>query len=177
MRRSLEGRLDAMDRWKDDLLGRLSAEGEERLLFRAGGRGWCALDVVQHLVLVEEGVLGYARKKLQGPPQPVGLLDRLRLLSLVLVLRSPARFRAPAPQVVPSETLPLAALEPRWRAARGGLRELLAGLPGERRRALFFRHPVGGPLDAAGTLTFLDEHASHHDAQLRRIRGAAAGPA
>ncbi|MCL4808426.1 MAG: DinB family protein [Thermoanaerobaculia bacterium] len=59
---------------------------------------------------------------------------------------------------------------------RGGLRETLAGLPDERLDALFFRHPIGGPLDAAGTLTFLDEHARHHDAQLRRIWSASGCP-
>lgn len=176
MRRSLERRLDDMDDWKDALLGALAIESAERLTFRAGGQGWCALDVVQHLVLVEEGVLGYARKKAQGPAQPVGLLDRAKLAFLVLVLRSPARFRAPAPQVIPAETFPLPDLEARWRAARGGLRDLLAGLPEERGRALFFRHPIGGPLDAAGTLTFIDEHARHHDAQIRRIWGAPGAP-
>lgn len=176
MQKGLERRLDDMDDWKDALLGALAIESAERLAFRPEGKGWCALDVVQHLVLVEEGVLGYSRKKLQGPPQPVGLLDRAKLAFLVLVLRSPARFGAPAPQVVPAETFPLPELETRWRAVRGGLRETLAGLPDERLDALFFRHPIGGPLDAAGTLTFLDEHARHHDAQLRRIWSASGCP-
>jgi hypothetical protein len=169
MQKGLERRLEDMDDWKDALLGALAIESPERLAFRPGGTGWCALDVVQHLVLVEEGVLGYARKKLQGPPQAVGLLDRAKLAFLVLVLKSPVRFRAPTPQVVPAETFELPELETRWRAVRDRLRELLAGLPEERFGALFFRHPLGGPLDAAGTLTFLHEHARHHDAQIRRI--------
>jgi hypothetical protein len=58
-----------------------------------------------------------------------------------------------------------------------GLREVLGSLPQERLPSLFFRHPLGGPLDAAGTLTFLDEHAKHHDAQLRRIWRAPGCPA
>jgi hypothetical protein len=169
MQQGLKRRLDGMDEWRDALVGRLSGQSQERLAFRPGGKGWCALDVVQHLVLVEEGVLGYARKKLQGPPQAVSLVDRAKLISLVLVLKSPVRFRAPAPQVVPAETFPLPELEARWKNVREGFRELLGSLPEERLSALLFRHPLGGPLDAAGTLTFLDEHARHHDAQLRRI--------
>ena len=162
-------RLDDMDDWKDALLGALAIESPERLAFRPDGNGWCALDVVQHLVLVEEGVLGYARKKLLAPPQPVGLRDRARLALLVALLRSPVRVKAPAPQVVPSETLPLAASSERWAKARQGLREILGGLPAERLRSLFFRHPIAGPLDPAGTLRFLQEHALHHDAQVRRL--------
>lgn len=168
MQKDFERRLDDMDDWKDALLGALSIESPERLAFRPEGKGWCALDVVQHLVLVEEGVVGYARKKLQAPPQPVPLLDRAKLALLVLVLKSPLRFRAPVPVVVPEETLPLAELRVRWEKVRGELRELLGSLPAERRKTLLFRHPIGGALDPTGTLDFIQEHAEHHDAQVRR---------
>ncbi len=169
MRPNLETRLDELDGWKDAFLAALSAHGPERLGFRPGGQGWCALDVVQHLALVEEGVVGYARKKLQGPAQPVPLVGRARLLLLVGVMRSPIRVRAPIPQVVPAETLPLDVSSARWERARGELRDLLVSLPEGRRRALVFRHPIAGPLDGPGTLTFVDEHAKHHEAQIRRI--------
>jgi len=149
----------------------------ERLGFRPEGKGWCALDVVQHLVLVEEGVVGYARKKLQAPAQPVSFVDRAKLALLVGLLKAPTRVRAPVPQVVPVETLPLAELRPRWERVRKELREVLAELQGERLRTMLFRHPVGGPLDAVGTLTFLDEHAKHHDAQIRRIWRSPGRPA
>lgn len=177
MKHDLERRLDEMDGWKDALLASLSRESGERLAFRPEGKGWCALDVAQHLVLVEEGVAGYARKKLQGPPQPVPLLDRAKLGLLVVILKSPIRFRAPVPQVIPAETFPLATISARWEKVRRELRELLGALPPERRRTLLFRHPIGGALDPAGTLTFLQEHAFHHDAQIRRNWRAPGCPA
>jgi uncharacterized damage-inducible protein DinB len=177
MQHDLERRLDELDDWKDALLGALAVESPERLAFRPGGKGWCALDVVQHLVLVEEGVVGYARKKLQAQPQPVSFLDRAKLALLVGLLRSPIRVRAPLPQIVPEETLPLDALSTRWEKVRKDLRELLASLSEERRTSLLFRHPVSGPLDPTGTLDFIEEHAKHHDAQLRRIRRAPGVPA
>jgi uncharacterized damage-inducible protein DinB len=168
MRRKLVSRLEAMDVRKDALLRLLSDQPPDRLALRPPSGGWNALDVVQHLVLVEEGVLGYAGKKRQGPPQPVPFLDRGRLGLLVAVLRSPLRFRAPAPQVVPAETLPLDGLRARWAEARRSLGAFVADLPDERLRALVFRHPIAGALDAAGTLTFLDEHVRHHEGQIRR---------
>jgi hypothetical protein len=168
MQKDLERRLDDMDDWKDALLGALSIESPERLAFRAGGKGWCALDVVQHLVLVEESVVGYARKKLQGKPQPVPALGRAKLALLVLILRSPVRFRAPTTLVIPAETFPLAELSVRWGNVRVHFREILGSLPDERRRTLLFRHPIGGALDPLGTLDFVHEHAKHHDAQIRR---------
>ena len=177
MQKDLARRLDAMDGRKDSLLGALAERSPARLAFRPGAASWSALDVVQHLVLVEEGVVGYARKKLLGPPQPVSLGDRARLALLVGVLKSPVRFRAPAPQVIPEKTLPLDDLAARWRTARTELRGVLATLPADRLRSLFFRHPLGGPLDASGTLTFLDEHVRHHEAQLVRIWRAAGLPA
>jgi hypothetical protein len=177
MQYDLERRLDDLDDWKDALLGSLAIESAERLAFRPGGKGWCALDVVQHLVLVEEGVVGYAHKKLQAPPQPVPFLDRAKLPLLVVLMRSPLRVRAPVPVVIPEKTIPLAELSVRWRRVRGELREVLVSLPTERRKTLFFRHPVGGALDPEGTLDFIDEHAKHHEAQMRRIRRAPGVPA
>jgi hypothetical protein len=177
MQNDFERRVDELDDWKDALLGSLAIESLERLAFRPDGKGWCALDVVQHLVLVEEGVVGYARKKLQAPPQSVPLLDKAKLALLVLVLRSPIRFRAPVPQVIPEETFPLAEISARWERVRRDLREILGSLPAERRKTLLFRHPIGGALDPSGTLDFLDEHAKHHDAQIRRIRRAPGVPA
>ena len=177
MQHDLERRLDDLDDWKDALLGSLATESAEWLAFRPGGAGWCALDVVQHLVLVEEGVVGYARKKLQAPPQPVPLLDRAKLTLLVVLLRSPLRVRAPVPVVIPEETFPLAELSVRWERVRRELREILGSLPDERRKTLLFRHPIGGALDPAGTLDFIEEHAKHHDAQIRRIRRAPGVPA
>lgn len=173
MRTDHATRLDAMDARRDAFLGVLAGLAPERLALRPPGGGWCALDVAQHLVLVEESVLGYARKKTLGAPQPVPLLDRARLALLVGVLRSPIRFRAPAPQVVPAETIPLEASAARWGAARVALRAFLAELPEERHRSLFFRHPISGALDVAGTLTFLDEHVRHHEVQVARIWRAA----
>ena len=176
MKSRIENRLDDLDRWKDAFLGSLADLGPERLAFRADGAGWNALDVVQHLVLVEEGVLAYARKKLLAPPQPVSIVERGKLALLVGVLRSPIRFRAPVAQVVPSETLPLERSAERWDQSRRDLRTLLLGLPEERRAALFFRHPAAGGLDPAGTLVFLHEHARHHEAQVRRIGRAPGAP-
>lgn len=171
-----EQRLGELDEWKNALLATLAGESAERLAFRPDGKGWCALDVVQHLVLLEEGVVGYARKKLQAPPQPVPALDRAKLALLLLVLRWPLRFRAPVPQVIPESTFPLAELSLRWLNVRDELRDLLGSLPAERRRTLLFRHPVGGALDPMGTLAFIDAHARHHEAQLRRIRRAPGYP-
>lgn len=173
----LAHRLDALEGWRDAFLVTLGIEPEARLAWRPGGTAWSALDTVQHLVLVEEGVVGYARKKLLGPPQPAGgPATRLRLGLLVAGLRSPLRFRAPAQQVIPSQTLPLATLKGRWEASGAALRTLVAGLPGERSGALFFRHPVAGPLDPKGTLRFLHEHARHHDAIVRRALTSPAAP-
>lgn len=177
MPKSLASRLDAMDARRDALLAGLAPRRPERLAFRAGGLGWNALDVVQHLVLVEEGVVGYARKKLLAAPQPVPWNGRLKLLALVALLRSPARVAAPAAQVIPAETIPLDVLSARWRAAGTALRDVVLALPPERRRSLLFRHPIAGPLDPAGTLVFVDEHVRHHEAQLARIARAPGCPA
>jgi len=177
MQHDLERRLDDLDGWKNALLGSLAAESAGRLAFRPEGKGWCALDVVQHLVLLEEGVVGYARKKLQAPPQAVPFRDRAKLALLLVVLKSPLRFRAPVPQVIPEVTFPLAEVSARWESIRGDLRELLGSLPQGRQRTLLFRHPIGGALDPAGTLDFIGAHAKHHEAQLRRIRRAPGCPA
>lgn len=171
-------KLGEMESWREAFLGNLAPAGEARLSWRPGETAWSALDTVQHLVLVEEGVVGYARKKLLGPPQPDGgLPGRLRFALFVAAMRSPLRFRAPVPQVLPTETLPLATLSERWRANGSALRALLSGLGEERASALFFRHPVAGPLGPAETVAFLHEHGRHHEAILRRAWASPGAPA
>lgn len=172
----LERRLDALDDWKDALVAALERESAAGLAYRPEGKGWCALDVVHHLALVEESIVGYAIKKRQAPPQRVSVVDRAKLALLNVLMGSPIRVRAPLQQVVPAETLPLDVLSERWGKARGDLRDLLLSLPAERRAALVFRHPISGPLDATGTVDFVDAHARHHESQLRRIRSAPGFP-
>lgn len=173
----LGAKLEGMESWRGAFLAGLAAAPEARLAWRPGGSSWSALDTVQHLVLVEEGVAGYARKKLLGPPQAGGgLPGRLRFALFVAAMRSPLRFRAPVPQVLPQETLPLPELSERWASAGRALRALLEGLGQERERALFFRHPVAGPLDPAGTVAFLHEHGRHHEAILRRAWSSPGAP-
>ena len=174
MRNDLAARFEAMDRRKEALLGVVSALSPERLALRPPTGGWNALDVVQHLVLVEESVLGYARKKALGAPQPVPLRDRAKLGLFLAVLLSPVRFGAPVPQVVPSATIPLEESARRWADARAALRAFLDALPEERLGSLFFRHPIAGALDVAGTLRFLDAHVVHHETQVARLRRLAA---
>jgi hypothetical protein len=76
----------------------------------------------------------------------------------------------PAKELEPSGGPALGELLERWQRARRRMQQTLdAILPAEEALPVF-RHPFGGPMDAAETLEFLVAHLGNHARQIERIR-------
>ena len=150
-----------------ELVGRRSAEVRER---RPPMGGWSLVDVVEHLVLVEQG-LNSALAKAPNPARPrvVRWDQGFRFLVMRVVLKVGVRVKAPVVEVLPTRELPWHALLSRWEEHRRGLEEwLLSADPailGDAR----FKHPIVGWLTVPQALTFAADHLEHHLAQIGRI--------
>ncbi|HXE57970.1 MAG TPA: DinB family protein [Gemmatimonadales bacterium] len=162
--------LERLEARRRVLLARVRALTPGQRTFRPAPDRWSVLDVVEHLVLVDEAASGAVRGPAGGAPRPAA--GRLRYLGLLAVLRSPIRVRVPTRAVLPSGGADLAGLEARWVEARAALAEWLEGLGPEMVRRPVFRHPVVGWLTVRQTLGFLGAHQAHHEAQVRRIERA-----
>ena len=173
---SLVRRLDRLERGRAALLERLAPMSPAELTARPAAGGWNVLDVVQHVIIVEELVL----RALATRPGPLSLAERvrsgLRLTALRIYLRSGGRVQAPTPAILPQGRVPLDELRARWERARAGYATALASFGPDDLRRPMMKHPIVGKLTPVQTLTFLGTHLAHHGRQIERIwRGQAHG--
>ncbi|TVP42220.1 MAG: DinB family protein [Gemmatimonadales bacterium] len=165
----------------DDLRGRLldevRASPQHIRTAQAGtGDGWTAVQVLQHLLLVESLVLsgldrdaGNDRRRRRRTVR-----DRVGGIAVSLVFLLRIRVRMPTRRVDPVPPLSFEEVEARWTTvgAELGLRLREAAALAPERAVM--RHPVSGPLSPPDTAAFLLKHMRHHERQLHRI--LAAGP-
>jgi hypothetical protein len=166
---ALQRRHARLERQRFVLLERLDAYTDEQHAFQPDLSSWSLAGVVQHLILVEERLVGYGRAQAARRPPWVGLRTRLRERMVLAALGRDLRIRAPVPEIVPQSHIPLAALAPRWDAARADLMTYVAEVPAPRWARAAFRHPRIGWVTAMGGLRFLEAHCDHHIRQIGRI--------
>ncbi len=167
----LEAVLARLARSKDRILGLVAAADDSRRAVAATDGQWSMLQVIEHLVLAEEGTLRVLRR---GPPakQRVTLRSRLILRAIELLFTMGARVRVPSQSLAPSGGVSLEALRVRWSEARDGIVAVVMGLDAQALQAPRFRHPVAGWLTVEQGLDFLERHIRHHERQIQRIRQA-----
>jgi hypothetical protein len=159
---------------KGHLMAQLESCSPERLCFRPSDEAWCALELLEHLMLSERAVLATMKQNLRGGKR-VTLRDRFlsgRVLAITLL---PTRLRVPrqASAILPSgKRKDLAALNQDWTDHRKSLADFLESLSDVQRTQGLFRHPFGGWTTAHGALLFVHVHFRHHGYQVARIRRA-----
>ncbi len=165
-----------MERQRAALLLEVAALSPAQLRFHPAPDSWCPLDVVEHLVRVEEATLRRAAERPRARSLAQAVRASAALALMTVASHGGARVKAPTRMVLPEGGLDLSALAARWDAIRGTLREVLEGLaPGEASRPLL-RHPRVGWLSTAQSLVFMELHIAHHVRQIERIRRAAGYP-
>ena len=147
----------------------------EQLTFRPMPDAWSPLDVLEHLVKVEEAIASRVRprepRSLVETVRAKGALGLIRILTLVR-----GRIKVPVQGVLPLGGVTLHDLASRWEAAQGALRERLDGFGPEDWSRPMMRHPLIGLLTPAEGLGFLHWHMGHHRRQIGRIRRARGYP-
>jgi DinB family protein len=161
--------LDALDVARADLLTAVHATSPAQRAFRPARDSWSMVDVVEHLVLAEEGAL-LSLVKGPRPGARVTVRNRITVVLIRLYLSAGFRARVPASRLIPQGGVSLEELERRWAAVAGTLRDRVAGLGHADRHAPRFRHPIAGWLPPASGFAFLVTHLAHHRRQIDRIR-------
>jgi hypothetical protein len=164
--------LDRVDAQRGALLADVAALSPEAQRWRAHPTAWSAVDVLEHLVLAEQLVLG----DLQTASDRVAHVptggDRVRAGMVWLVLRLGVRVRVPADAMRPTGQYSLEELRTRWEAQHKALRRFATRLDRRGLRRTIFRHPIAGPLNAIQALRLLAAHLGTHQRQLERLRAA-----
>jgi len=151
------------------MVAEVGALAPEQLAFRPAAESWSVLDVVEHLVKVEEGIVSRIKKR---EPRTWGEAARawlaLELMSVYFVLGR--RFKVPSQAVQPQGGTTLTTLGTRWEAAQQALRRAIDGLGSADFARPMMRHPILGLLTPVETLSFIVRHIAHHRRQIARIR-------
>ncbi len=166
---------DRIDHQRRALLAEVDELTPEQLVFRPAEGSWSVLEVVEHLVRVDEGIVSRVNKR---RPRTWGEAARarlsLQLMSVYFLLGR--RFKAPVQTILPQGGVTLTDLGARWEAARHAMRNTLDGFGPTDFAHSMMRHPLLGLLTPVETLTFILRHIAHHRRQIARIRRSPAYP-
>ncbi len=173
MTSNLQRSFERLESQKAAFLAETSLWSAERLHFRPAHSSWSALDVIDHLVKVEQALVRAVRSSLpHGHPQQVK--ERVGALLVFLVMRSPIRIKVPASagSVLPEITADPILIVRQWDDLRIEMEDLVKGLLPAQLRCGLFRHPVSGWMTMSQALAFLSAHLRHHGYQLTRLERA-----
>ena len=159
------------------LLARIKPWTPAQLNFRPSPKDWSTLDVLDHLSKVEQSVLIALSSNLPNG-HPITLKDRVGVMMVNLVMRSPIKVKVPEGAKVHPDAAPdFPTITLRWNKAQSAMADILKSLSATQRQVGLFQHPRSGWLTAAQTMRFLCAHLRHHEYQLARIERAFTPPA
>lgn len=155
---------------RDRLLDRVAQADESSLRRRPAPDKWCALEIVEHLILAERHVFRFPEPSalLLGKPRP---RRPIRLALVWAVLKFGIPVRAPSRAMLPSGAVDLPELRARWDSQFEWLSRLPDHLTARDLDRPLFWHPVAGAISASQALALNDVHLEHHLPQLRRLLG------
>jgi uncharacterized damage-inducible protein DinB len=158
-----------MERQRRKVLAEAEGMAAEQLTYRPAEGSWSALEVVEHLVKVEEGIVSRVRPREPRTWQEAARA-KLGLETISVYFLLGRRLKAPAQAILPQGGATLTDLRSRWESVRHAMRRTLDGFgPAELARPMM-RHPIIGLLTPAQTLTFILRHIAHHRRQITRIQ-------
>jgi uncharacterized damage-inducible protein DinB len=158
-----------IERRRRELMAEADALSAEQLTFRPALDVWSPLDVIEHLVKVEEAIAYHAK-----PRSPRGRLEtaqtRVKLGIWRLLLATGYRIKVPIQGILPLGGVTLTDLARRWEAAQALLGERLEQFGADDWTRPMMRHPIVGRLTPQESLRFIYWHEGHHRRQIARIR-------
>jgi hypothetical protein len=154
---------DRLESSREHFLEELSQRHPVQLGFSPGPDSWSLLQIAEHMVLVEEGLL--VRRAITKPLERHyrrKLKHRFLHFIVVVVFRMDLRVPMPVKDIAPEGNSSLTELKDKWTQLRIDLRTKLDSLTENTALLPFVQHPVLGPIHAFATLRFLQRHFDHH---------------
>jgi hypothetical protein len=162
--------LQHLDRERDGLIAATVGLSEAQANFKPSPDSWSVAQIMEHLALVEDRVIGRISQLLESSPAvQEGKVEDSDAVLIAKVRDRSQKFQAPEP-VQPAGARLSDSLE-RLGASRGKLADLLTSAPPDfRQRSM--PHPVFGPLDAHQWLIALAGHCGRHTQQISETKTA-----
>ncbi len=160
MHRSLQ-RLDSIHQ---KLMNTIAALDDATLSRTPADNHWSVAQIVHHLSLVENAVIGELERGLARPPQRISFLRRLIPTSIVSIRL--VRVKAPR-GMNPLEPPGRGEIIANYDAARNRLKALYETHGPARLKQVIFKHPFLGDITGLATISFVGYHELRHLKQIR----------
>ena len=172
-------RLAGIERKRRALLDDVAALDASMLAARPVPGKWSIREILEHLVLAEDDVVGDFSRLDQLDARTRDFGNHARYLVVMFILRFRIPVKAPSRAMLPTGARSMAELLEIWDWHHRQLRSFVAGLDRAGTRRAIFRHPIAGPLSVSQAIQMLDVHLDSHIAQIRSrihlLRAATAG--
>ena len=146
------------------LMNTIAALDDATLFRTPADDQWSVAQIVHHLVLVENAVIGELEKGLAKPPQRISFLHRLMPTSIVAIRL--VRVKAPR-GMNPLEPPGKEELISNYDQARNTLKALYETHGPARLKQVAFKHPFLGDITGLATISFVGYHEVRHLKQIR----------
>ena len=132
---------------------------------------WSVVQVISHLIKVEEGTMRYIRKKLSFNPElkKAGILNAVRSFIINTSLAIPSKAKAPAALEETSNKVSYQEAISQWEACRGNMKTLFEELTETELGAAVYRNPLVGKISIYQQVSFLQKHYERHLKQINNI--------
>ena len=167
----LELRFNQLENSRLQLLAELEKRDDKELNFHPGKDKWSVIQVMHHLIIIEQLSIGYINKKLTYKTNinKSGFGSAIRVFVLTLILKMPFRFKAPKIVSEVPDNSDLNETKNQWDQVRKEMQELFDNLPEDFLNKNIFKHALAGKMNIYQMLSFMEEHFKHHVKQIDRI--------
>jgi hypothetical protein len=169
MHLSVQTEFESLEKIYNELLRHLDSLSDELLAFKAGPDKWSIVEVVEHLVGVEDDFLKQVSSKAESTTLDMKAKSPDKYKTVIKVMERDVPVDVPDESMEPSGSISLDALLSQWAGVRNKLRAFLGGINSENKDELIYRHPFAGPLDISDTLHFIVVHFDNHMRQIDKI--------
>jgi hypothetical protein len=142
---------------------------DDTLYFKAGPDKWSIVEVVEHLVIAEEGLLKQLSTNIPDSTLDPDEKTPEKHQTVIKVMERDIEVDVPHESLEPHGRIALEDLLTQWKDFREKLPVLLAEIRPENKDNPVFSHPYGGPLDPSDTLQFFEVHFDNHIRHIDRI--------
>lgn len=164
----LRGKLEQSNHTRLALLDRIKRMPPEDITRKAGPDRWSVLEILQHIVLGERGVL-------RNLPDPSRLVHRRRrpihfvsYAIVLFILKWDIPVSVPSEDMIPDGITTLEDICDQWEQNYCWFKSYVGGLTPETVKHAVFRHPVTGPLTPGQALHMSRLHLEAHIRHIQR---------
>lgn len=169
----IRNELDALSKGREDFVNELKTWPSDKLTQQPAEGGWCALEVIDHIISSERGTLGYLVKKTSSgwdeipkrTPETDAAAGQLHA-----ALESDGKWGVPVKFPPPAPDMTLDKLAHTWMHSHNDIAHWIGARPDGIEDKLVFKHPIAGRITLDQTLGFLQRYIPHHRFQLERIK-------